>query len=101
LIKTSPEKSAGDDAFPYERSDRGLDTFNHRPARPGTKAHAAAAEPARERGSYDAQQARIVRLLLGRVDVQEDALEVRIRAEGLVSLVAELRQSDAQMARAA
>jgi hypothetical protein len=26
------------------------------------------------------------------VDVQEDALEVRIRGEGLVSLVAELRQ---------
>jgi hypothetical protein len=27
-----------------------------------------------------------------RVDVQENALEVRIRAEGLVSLVCELRQ---------
>jgi hypothetical protein len=26
------------------------------------------------------------------LDVQEDALEVRIRAEGLASLVAELRQ---------
>jgi hypothetical protein len=33
-----------------------------------------------------------VQLLVERVDVQEDALEVRIRAEGLVSLVGELRQ---------
>jgi hypothetical protein len=31
----------------------------------------------------------------------EDALEVRIRAEGLVSLVAELRQHDDLTARAA
>jgi hypothetical protein len=38
-----------------------------------------------------AEQARIVQLL-GGVDVQEDALEVRIRAEGLVSLVGELRR---------
>jgi len=29
-----------------------------------------------------------------RVDVREDALEVRIRAEGLVSLVGELRQDE-------
>jgi hypothetical protein len=33
------------------------------------------------------QQAWIVQLLVERVDVQEDALEVRIRAEGLASLV--------------
>jgi hypothetical protein len=33
-----------------------------------------------------------VQLLVERVDVQEDALEVRIRAEGLTSLVTELRQ---------
>ena len=39
-----------------------------------------------------AEQARIVQLLVERVAVQEDALEVRIRAEGLVSLVGELRQ---------
>ena len=39
-----------------------------------------------------AEQARIVQLLVERVDVQEDALEVRIRAEGLVNLVGELRQ---------
>jgi hypothetical protein len=36
-----------------------------------------------------------------RVDVQEDALEVRIRAEGLAGLVAELRQRGEQTARAA
>ena len=39
-----------------------------------------------------AEQARIVQLFVERVAVQEDALEVRIRAEGLASLVAELRQ---------
>jgi site-specific DNA recombinase len=33
-----------------------------------------------------------------RVDVQEDALEVWIRAEGLASLVAELRQHDERRA---
>jgi hypothetical protein len=37
-------------------------------------------------------QARIAQLPVERVDVQEDALEVRVRAEGLASLVAELRQ---------
>jgi TPP-dependent trihydroxycyclohexane-1,2-dione (THcHDO) dehydratase len=41
---------------------------------------------------FPAEQARIVQLLVERVDVREDALEVRIRAEGLASLVAELRQ---------
>jgi hypothetical protein len=41
-----------------------------------------------------AEQARIVQLLVERVDLQEDALEVRIRAEGLASLVAELRQGE-------
>ena len=44
---------------------------------------------------------RIVQLLVERVDVMVDALEVRIRAEGLVSLVAELRKQDDRMARAA
>ena len=33
-----------------------------------------------------------MRLLVERVDVQADALEVRLRVEGLASLVAELRQ---------
>jgi site-specific DNA recombinase len=49
----------------------------------------------------DAEQARIVQLLVERVDVQTDALEVRIRAEGLASLVGKLRQSDECQARAA
>ena len=34
----------------------------------------------------------LVQLLVDRVDVQDDALEVRVRAEGLASLVGELRQ---------
>jgi hypothetical protein len=50
---------------------------------------------------FPAEQARIVQLLVERVDVLEDAIEVRIRAEGLASLVGELRQGDQQTARAA
>jgi site-specific DNA recombinase len=41
---------------------------------------------------FPVEQARIVQLLVERVDVREDALEVQIRAEGLASLVGELRQ---------
>jgi site-specific DNA recombinase len=41
---------------------------------------------------FPAEQSRIVQLLIARVNVHEDALEVRIRAEGLMSLVGELRQ---------
>jgi hypothetical protein len=47
---------------------------------------------------FPAEQARILQLLVERVDVQEDALEVRIRAEGLASLVGELRQDDERRA---
>jgi hypothetical protein len=47
---------------------------------------------------FPAEQARIVQLLVDRVDVQEDALEVRIRAEGLASLVAELQPQDERRA---
>jgi site-specific DNA recombinase len=47
---------------------------------------------------FPVEQARIVQLLIERVDVQEDALEVRIRTEGLASLVAELRQADERKA---
>jgi site-specific DNA recombinase len=47
---------------------------------------------------FPAEQARIVQLLVERVDVQEDAPDVRIRAEGLASLVGELRQQDESMA---
>jgi site-specific DNA recombinase len=41
---------------------------------------------------FPAEQARIVQLLVERVDVHEAAVAVRIRAEGLASLVGELRQ---------
>jgi site-specific DNA recombinase len=47
---------------------------------------------------FPAEQARIVQLLVERVDVQENALEVLIRAEGLASLVGELRQQGERMA---
>jgi hypothetical protein len=47
---------------------------------------------------FPAEQARIVQLLVERVDVQQDALEVRIRAEGLASLVGELRQGERKAA---
>ena len=49
---------------------------------------------------FPAEQARIVQLLVERVDVHEDALEVRIRAQGLASLVGEVH-SDVRAARAA
>jgi hypothetical protein len=49
---------------------------------------------------FPAEQARIVQLLVERVDVHEDALEVRIRALGLASLVGEV-QHDVRAARAA
>ena len=39
-----------------------------------------------------------VLLVVERVDVQEDALEVRIRTEGLASLVGELRQDGERVA---
>jgi DNA invertase Pin-like site-specific DNA recombinase len=42
------------------------------------------------------EQARIVQLLVKRVDVYPDRAEVRIRAEGLASLVAELRDESAK-----
>jgi site-specific DNA recombinase len=47
---------------------------------------------------FPAEQARIVQLLVERVDVQVDALEVRIRAEGLASLIGELQQQGERMA---
>jgi site-specific DNA recombinase len=47
---------------------------------------------------FPAEQARVAHLLVERVDVLEDALEVRIRAEGLVSLVAELRKGEERKA---
>jgi site-specific DNA recombinase len=47
---------------------------------------------------FPVEQARVVQLLVERVDVQEDALEVRIRAEGLASLIGELRQDERRAA---
>jgi hypothetical protein len=47
---------------------------------------------------FPAEQARIVQLLVERVDVREDALKVQIRAEGLASLVGELRQKERRAA---
>jgi len=47
---------------------------------------------------FPAEQARIVQMLVERVEVQEDALEVRIRAAGLASLVGELRQNEMRAA---
>ena len=41
---------------------------------------------------FPAEQARITKLLVERVDLMIDGLEVRLRAEGHASLVAELRQ---------
>ena len=42
--------------------------------------------------------ARIVQLLVERVDVREDVLEVRIRADGLASFLGELRQGERKSA---
>jgi site-specific DNA recombinase len=47
---------------------------------------------------FPAEQARIVQLLVERVDVLDDVIELRIRAEGLASLVGELRQQGERMA---
>jgi site-specific DNA recombinase len=47
---------------------------------------------------FPAEQARIVQLLVERVDVQDNALEVRIRAEGLASLIGELQPGGERMA---
>jgi site-specific DNA recombinase len=38
-----------------------------------------------------AEQARIVHLLVERVDVSQDGVEIRLRTEGLANLVADLR----------
>jgi len=45
---------------------------------------------------FPAEQARIVRLLVERVDVAEDHIAVRLRAEGLPTLVEQLRTTDAK-----
>ncbi len=50
---------------------------------------------------FPAQQARIVQLLVERVDVGLDGIDIRLRTEGLTSLVADLRASSTEMRRAA
>jgi hypothetical protein len=45
---------------------------------------------------FPAEQARIVRLLVARVDVAEDHIALRLRAEGLQTLVEQLRTTDAK-----
>jgi site-specific DNA recombinase len=44
---------------------------------------------------FPAEQARIVRLLVERVDLAPDGMNVRLRAEGLQTLVEELRRREA------
>jgi len=43
---------------------------------------------------FPAEQARIVQLLVERVDVQPEGLNIRLRTEGLTSLVADLRSAE-------
>jgi hypothetical protein len=50
---------------------------------------------------FPAEQARIVQLLVERVDVGLDGIDIRLRAEGLASLVADLRDAAIEMRRAA
>ncbi len=50
---------------------------------------------------FPAEQARILRLLVDRVEIGPDGADVRLRLEGLVSLVRDLGASPAEPARAA
>jgi site-specific DNA recombinase len=50
---------------------------------------------------FPAEQARIVQLLVKRVDIREDGVEIRFRVNGLASLVADLRAGDLHERRAA
>jgi hypothetical protein len=50
---------------------------------------------------YPAEQARILRLLVERIDVAADGLELRLRVEGFTSLLAELGQRPLALPRAA
>ena len=47
---------------------------------------------------FPAEQARIVRLLVERIDLSPDGMQVRLRAEGLHGLVEELRSREARAA---
>src|SRR5215203_2904928 len=50
---------------------------------------------------FPAEQARIVQLLVERVDVSPDGLDIRLRTEGLTNLVADLRAAKPESQRAA
>jgi hypothetical protein len=50
---------------------------------------------------FPAEQARIVRLLVERVDVRPDGADVRLRLDGLASLVRDLAARPAEPERAA
>jgi site-specific DNA recombinase len=47
---------------------------------------------------FPAEQARIVRLLVERIDLAPDGIQVRLRAEGLQTLVEELQSREAKAA---
>ncbi|MGZ8982244.1 MAG: hypothetical protein ACXW2D_15980 [Burkholderiaceae bacterium] len=47
---------------------------------------------------FPAEQARIVRLLVERIDLSPSGIQVRLRAEGLHTLVEELRAREAKAA---
>jgi len=50
---------------------------------------------------FPAEQARIVQLLVERVDVGPDGADIRLRTEGLTNLVTELRAIKPESRRAA
>ena len=50
---------------------------------------------------FPAEQARIVQLLVERVDVGPDGADIRLRVDGLASLVRDLRGSESDAQRAA
>jgi hypothetical protein len=50
---------------------------------------------------FPAEQARILQLLVERVDVSLDGVDIRLRTDGLTSLVADLRVRDLERMTAA
>jgi site-specific DNA recombinase len=50
---------------------------------------------------FPAEQARIVELLVERVDLQPDGIDLRLRVEGLTSLCSELRGAASEHQEAA
>jgi hypothetical protein len=50
---------------------------------------------------FPAEQARIVQLLVERVDISTEGADIRLRTQGLISLVADLRAIQPQNRRAA